>query len=238
MGHTQIETRQTLNKRAIAKHKRRFLRFFPDSFEDQRYIEWERTYKWEAHRLFKQLLSREKFESLLGRSDHAEIARRALQVESRCNFLFSFEKMALRDGLRNNEGAVSFAEGLYELLYESGPLKERFIQWIVSLSRLPRTKSRVLSWPVVTFFPFIAQPQKYIILKPTAMRVAADELSFEFEYSPKPNYATYASLLELAELTRKAIEDLGPKDFHDIQSFLWTIGSAEYERLAEELGID
>lgn len=238
MTRSGTVTGQKLNSRAIAKHKKRFLRFFPDAFEDQRYIEWERTYKWEAHKLFRQLLSREKFESLLRKGDCGEIAKRALQVESRCNFLFSFEKMALRDGLRSSDGAASFAEGLYELLFESAPLKERFIQWIVSISQLPRTKSRVLSWPVVTFFPFIAQPQKFIILKPTAMRVAADELGFQFDYSSKPNYATYASLLEFAELTRAAIADLGPKDYHDIQSFLWTIGSAEYERLAEELGIE
>lgn len=32
-----------LNQKALALHKKRFLRFFPDAFNDQRYIDWERT---------------------------------------------------------------------------------------------------------------------------------------------------------------------------------------------------
>ncbi len=224
-----------LNAKALAKHKKRFLRFFPKAFRDQRYIEWERTYKWEAHKLWMELLCAKEFERLLLRGDLADIATRALQVESRTNFLFSFEKMALRDALRTGDGARIFAEGLYNLLYERGPISERFIAWIVSVFELPRKQSRVASWPIVTFFPFIAQPAKHIILKPTAMRVAADALGYDFDYSSKPSYRTYESLLDFANLTKAGISDLKPQDYHDVQSFLWTIGSAEYERLSHEI---
>jgi hypothetical protein len=224
-----------LNQRALAKHKKRFLRFFPDSFRDQRYIEWERTYKWEAHKLFQRLLNQQEFENLMRANEFSEIAARALQVESRTNFLFSFEKMALRDALKTSTGAQTFAEGLHELLYGRASRKSKFVQWIVAVSQLPRIKARVLSWPNLTFFPFIAQPAKWMILKPTAMIVAAQELQFDFDYSSKPSFRTYESLMELAELTRAGIGDLKPKDFHDIQSFLWVIGSAEYERLSHEL---
>ena len=226
---------QRLNARAIAKHKKRFLRFFPDAFLDECYIDWERTYKWEAHKLFVDLLNREKFKTLLRQREFPEIAQRALQVEARTNFLFSFEKMALRDALRTTDGARIFSEGLFDLLYGSGSRKANFIQWIMSVSELPRKKSRVLSWPILTFFPFIAQPSKHIILKPTAMIVAANELGYDLDYSSKPCYRTYESLTEFADLTRQYISDLEPKDYHDLQSFLWVIGSAEYERLSEEI---
>lgn len=229
---------QKLNARALAKHKKRFLRIFPDSFEDERYIEWERTYKWEAHKLWNKLLNKEVFERLMHERRYDEIANRALQIESRTNFLFSFEKMALRDGVRTGDGARIFAEGLYQLLYERGTLKNRFVQWIMSVSQLPRKKSRVLSWPVVTFFPFIAQPAKHIIMKPSAMKFAAQELGFDLDYSSTPTFTTYEKLLELAELVRAGIKDLKPRDYHDLQTFLWVIGSAEYDRLAEELGVD
>lgn len=229
---------QKLNARALAKHKKRFLRIFPDSFEDERYIEWERTYKWEAHKLWNKLLNKEVFERLMHERRYDEIANRALQIESRTNFLFSFEKMALRDGVRTGDGARIFAEGLYQLLYERGTLKNRFVQWIMSVSQLPRKKSRVLSWPVVTFFPFIAQPAKHIIMKPSAMKFAAQELGFDLDYSSTPTFTTYEKLLEMAELVRVGIKDLKPRDYHDLQTFLWVIGSAEYDRLAEELGVD
>lgn len=224
-----------LNPKAVAKHKKRFLRFFPQGYEDKRYIDWERTYKWEAHKLWKQLLSQKQFHSLLQQRDYKQIAAHAMHVESRCNFLFSFEKMALRDALRTGEGPRTFAEGLYNLLHGKESAKSRFVQWIVAVSELPRIKARVCSWPVVTFFPFIAQPSKYMILKPTAMIVAAEELGYDFDYSSKPSYRTYESLMNFADLTWEAIADLEPRDYHDIQSFLWTIGSAEYERLSQEI---
>lgn len=224
-----------LNRRALAKHKKRFLRFFPDAFEDQRYIDWERTYKWEAHKLWKKLLGQKELQSLLSMGDFTTIANRAMQVESKTNFLFSFEKMALRDAVRTGNGARIFAEGLYNLLHGKDDAKGRFVQWIVAVSDLPRIKARVCSWPVVTYFPFIAQPAKYMILKPTAMIVAAQELGYDFDYSSRPSYRTYESLMELADLTWEGISDLEPTDYHDIQSFLWTIGSAEYERLEEEI---
>jgi hypothetical protein len=224
-----------LNAKALSRHKRRFLWFFPRAFRDQRYIDWERTYKWEAHELFNRLLSKNELASLMRRHEFAEIANRALQVESKTNFLFSFEKMALRDALKLPSGARQFSEGLFSLLYESGSDNERFIAWIVTVAQLPRKKSRVASWPIVTFFPFIAQPDKHIIMKPTAMRIAAEELGYDLDYSSKPSYQTYASLLTLADSVKTAIADLKPQDYHDLQSFLWTIGSSEYARLEEEI---
>ena len=31
------------------KCRRKFLRIFPDGFQDETYLDWERGYKWEAH---------------------------------------------------------------------------------------------------------------------------------------------------------------------------------------------
>lgn len=225
----------TLNRRALIKHKKRFLRFFPKGFKDQRYIEWERTYKWEAHKLWHSLLNKEEFERLLRTKQFDTIATRALQVESKTTFLFSFEKMALRDALHIGGGAKTFSEGLHTLLHERGSDKELFAQWIMSVAQLPRKKSRVLSWPVLTFFPFIAQPQKHMIMKPSAMKLAAEELNYDLEYSSKPSYRTYERLLHLADLTGEGIADLKPADYHDLQTFLWVMGSAEYERLGQEI---
>jgi hypothetical protein len=224
-----------INLRALAKHKKRFLRFFPNSFRDELYINWERTYKWDAHKRWVELLNKEQFKSLLREREFSEIANRAMRVESGTNFLFSFEKMALRDAVRVPDGARIFAEGLYDLLYEPAPRREQFIQWIVAVSQLPRKQARVLSWPILTFFPFIAQPSKYMILKPTAMRLAAEELGYDFDYSSKPSYRTYESLLNFADIVKSEISDLKPKDYHDVQTFLWVIGSAEYERLSQEI---
>jgi hypothetical protein len=224
-----------INLKALAKHKKRFLRFFPDAFDDERYIDWERTYKWEAHKLWNQLLNKKDFKALLHEREFGEIATRALKVESGTTFLFSFEKMALRDAVRIPEGARIFSQGLYDLLYEPASRKEQFVQWIVAVSQLPRKQARVLSWPILTFFPYIAQPSKYMILKPTAMKIAAQELGYDFDYSSKPSYRTYESLMNFADIVKDQLSDLKPRNYHDIQTFLWVIGSAEYERISHEI---
>jgi hypothetical protein len=226
-----------LNSRALAKHRRRFLRFFPKAFRDQRYLEWEHAYKWRSHELWKELLNEAEYKKLLELRNYSEIASRALRVEQKTvpPFLFSFEKMALRDALRTEYGAEIFSEALFNLLHGKDALKERFIEWIVAVGDLPRKQSRVLSWPNLTFFPFIAQPTKHIIMKPSAMRVAAAELGYDLQYSSKPSFTTYERLLELAELVREGIADLKPRNYHDLQTFLYVIGSAEYAQIEEDM---
>ena len=180
-------------------------------------------------------LNKEDFQALLRSRNYDEIASIALQVESATTFLFSFEKMALRDALKIGDGARTFAHGLYDFLYGPGTLKSRFVAWIVAVGELPRKKSRVLSWPVLTIFPYLAQPSKYMIMKPTAMQFAAAELGFDLDYSSTPNYGTYERLMELANQVKAGIADLKPKNYHDLQTFLWVIGSSEYERIEEEI---
>ena len=46
-------------------------------------------------------------------------SRRGLRIESHTNLLFSFEKMALRDALRDPVGARTFAIGLHGWIYGS-----------------------------------------------------------------------------------------------------------------------
>lgn len=232
-----VKGKKQLNAKALAKHKKRFLRFFPKAFKDQRYLEWEHNYKWYSHRLWGELLGKQEFGSLMGAREYPEIASRALRVEQKTvpPFLFSFEKMAMRDALRTTDGARTFSEGLFELLHGSGNKRQRFIQWIVAVGDLPRKQSRVLSWPNLTFFPFIAQPTKHIIMKPSAMRVAAEELGYDLEYSSKPSYTVYENLLHLADMVGNEIKDLEPKNYHDLQTFLYVIGSSEYDQIEEEM---
>src|SRR5438105_4647882 len=140
------------------KCRRKFRRYFPKAFGDSTYIDWERDYKWQAHLRWKNDLSSVSFRKLIEGSDHEEIARRAVRIESRTNLLFSFEKMALRDAVKSTDGARAFATGLYDFLHGRGGMEQRFRRWIEVISDLPRKQTRVLTWPLVTVFGFIAQP--------------------------------------------------------------------------------
>jgi len=66
-------------------------------------------------------------------------------------------------------------------------------------------------------------------VKPNVTRKATMEYGFDFRYKPTPARDTYESLLEFAETVKRDVEDLAPKDMIDIQSYLWVLGSDEYD---------
>jgi len=208
--------------------RRKFLRFFPRGFSDEKYIDWERDYKWNAHKRWDEELGKEKLRSLIDAGHFEGIARQAVTIESRTNLLFSFEKMAMRDAVKSRAGAKAFAEGLYDFLHGPGGLRTRFERWVDVVAQLPRKQTRVLTWPVITVFGFIAQPRTHIFLKPMVTKRAADEYGFEFVYRSRPAWETYESILSFAAVVRRDMSDLHPRDMMDIQGFIWVQGSDEY----------
>src|SRR5437764_15277023 len=125
--------------------KRKFLRFFPDGFRDETYVDWERGYKWEAHQRWEAQLGEREYRALLRRRQFDEIAARAVSIESRTNLLFSFEKMALRDAVRIGNGAECFAKGLQDFVYSDDDHRLRFERWCDVVASLPRKQTRVLT---------------------------------------------------------------------------------------------
>jgi hypothetical protein len=209
--------------------RRKFLRFFPAGFRDETYVAWDRGYKAEAHERWEKSLGRSAYASFLRAGQFREIAETAVRIESRTNLLFSFEKMAHRDEVKSPEGARLFAEGLYDLLHGKQAMARRFDRWCDVVSSLPRKQTRVLTWPVVTVFGFLAQPQTHVFLKPNVTRRAADEYGFDLHYAARPSWEIYSSLLQFAVAVRRDLQDLRPRDMIDVQSFLWVQGSDEYE---------
>lgn len=143
--------------------------------------------------------------------------------------MFSFEKMALRDAVPSDAGAEIFAIGLRETLYGTGSQRERFLQFGQVLDVLPRRQTHVHTWPLHSVFGFIARPGDEIFLKPMVTRRAAEAYGFDFHYASRPNWETYASLLQFAQVIARDLRDLEPRDLIDIQSFIWVLGSDEYD---------
>ena len=208
--------------------RRKFLRYFPGGFRDETYIDWERGYKWNAHLEWEKRLGEAEFRRLLRAREFDEIAKRAVGLEARTNLLFSFEKMALRDAVKTGNGAEVFSRGLFDFVYGGTNDAKRFEKWIGAIESLPRRQTRVLTWPLVTVFGFIADPKTHIFLKPNVTRVAARAYEFPFEYTSRPNWDTYRSLLDFAAAVRRDTRELKPRDMIDLQSFIWVQGSDEY----------
>lgn len=208
--------------------RRKFLKVFPAGFRDETYLNWERGYKWRAHKEWQSALAKPIFQRLLNERKYAEIAGTAIRIESRTNLLFSFEKMALRDALKSPAGAKTFASALFTLLYGTGKLDTRFDAWVEAIASLPRRKTRVLTWPLVTVFGFIAEPREHFFFKPTVTREGARRYGHELPYASRPSGMLYGALLAFVQSVRRDIRDLRPRDMIDMQSYLWVQGSDEY----------
>jgi hypothetical protein len=204
------------------------LRIFPGGFRDEDYVALERAYKWNAHLAWQSALGQDSFRGMLARREFARIAATAVQIESRTNLLFSFEKMALRDAVKSPAGAQAFAVALYDLLHGSDPLERRFSRWVEAIAHLPRRQTRVLTWPLATVFGFIAQPDTHFFMKPMVTRESARRYGAILAYASRPSWSGYSELLAFVGRVRSDIRDLRPRDMIDMQSFLWVQGSDEY----------
>ena len=87
----------------------------------------------------------------------------------------------------------------------------------------------MLTWPVVSVFGFIARPRVHLMLKPLVTQRAASAYGFDLHYRSNPSWSTYRSLLGFARRLRDDLADWRPRDLIDIQSFIWVLGSDEYD---------
>lgn len=204
-----------------------FLRRFPKGFQDDLYLDRERTNTWSAHEAWAATLGPAALRSLLAEKRYDEVAALAEKVESQSNLLSSVEKAALRHAIRTPGAAQTFATGLHDLL-TAKPEQESFDRWVEVVATLPRKQPHALTWPLVTAFGFIARPDTHMFLKPNITKIGARHYGFDFRYTPRPNWDTYASLLEFARIIRQDLEDLEPRDMIDVQAFIRIQGSRDY----------
>ena len=99
-----------------------FHRQHPAYFADPAYIgdlkTGERAYKWAAHELFAESLGNGKGEQLLADGRLEELTHFALAVDGKVNLLSPYEKMALRDALRDEAAAKGYFTTLFGVLAE------------------------------------------------------------------------------------------------------------------------
>jgi hypothetical protein len=221
-----------VNYLGAARSRRKFELYYPGGFQDETYLVAERSFKERAHLEWEAQLGAASFRKMLARGEFREIADIAVRVESHTNLLFSFEKMALRDAVKTAAGARLFATELYAFLWGRGSPGARFADWVQAVADLPRRKTRVLTWPIVTVFGFLARPDKHLFLKPTVTRKAAHEYGFDLDYRSEPSWQGYKSLQTFAAIIRRDLDrrpNFKARDMIDVQSFIWVQGAPEYD---------
>ena len=90
-----------------------------------------------------------------------------------------------------------------------------------AVSQLPADGGKVHTWPIVTLLPFLAEPQRFIPLKPTNTDVIAARMGSNLKYDTTPNWETYDLFLRMSNTLMQRLAPLGAKDMIDVQGFMW-----------------
>lgn len=194
---------------------------YPRAFKDPAFIQKEIVYKREGHALWTHKFGKGRAKKLLDGGSFESIADGLNAVAHATNIPSKYELMALNDGLKDHQAAAQFLAAI--LRFNQRPEAAGFEAMLESLDRLPgRTNgSRVLTWPNLTIFPFLAEPSRFMVLKPVAARKIADRLHWDLPYASRPTWHCFESWSRLGESLLDRLSTLGARDYIDVQSFLW-----------------
>lgn len=199
------------------------------SFEDSEYRRRERDYKWEAHKAVRDQLLSEQGRNLLqadGDGQLADVLKRLFQCT---NLLATQELMRLSDAFRVPTAAERF--GCASVAFIDRPDAETFGELVSVVGGLDDGKGgRILTWPVVTYLPFFADPSQHMFLKPQMTKRVADAFLFDLQYDATPSWSTYQRLVGMSEMLLNRLRPLGAKDYIDVHSFIWVIAGAPFMR--------
>ena len=212
----------------------RFTRYFPQGFHDPAYLSedtlvkgqsgGEREYKWQAHQRFQEHFGNQQGQELLAKGELDPVRDTIISL-SAINLLSPYEQMALKESLLQADAqAHRYLEALFQFIDE-GPNGNLFEQLASALYELPvkEGRARVATWPVLTVFPFMADPTSFMFLKPEPTKECAARLRFDLQYSSELRWLTYKNLLTLSDELLERLKPLGARDYIDVQSFLWVI---------------
>jgi hypothetical protein len=206
---------------SLESAKRRFLHQFPAGFADPKYMEQERDFKLAAHLKFQQLLGISEIGTLLSESKTRLLAENALKVVSGVNLLAPFESAAFHDAMRDDKAVQRFFAALLAMMSAHRLTAELFQNFTDAVESLPAVGSKVATWPVATIFPYLAEPDRFMFLKPAVTKIAAETLGFDLKYNPQLNWPTYEALQRMGATYLELLRPFGARDFVDVQSFIW-----------------
>jgi hypothetical protein len=191
----------------------RFHQFFPDGFRSPAFEANERDYKLRAKAKLDEAAPLNKVLSDPGYGEAVLSAYRAT------NMLYPVEKTRLVPVLRGPDADNFIQAAAHFAMGDVSPA-------LAAMKRI-LTKYDNAKWTVITYLPFLWQPEKHMFLKPDVTRDFAERVGHPFahNYSSALDPDIYDSLLSLMAETNAELADLQPQDNIDLQSFIWTVGA-------------
>ena len=198
-----------------------FRRVFPEGFADPYYLFRERSYKDRSSASFLATTPLAAFHQ--AQSDEATAKTLGLALRDQfggTDILHTVEKAKFRDALAKRP--ADFARALGAVLID--PENAQHFDAYAGLLKA----EDACSWPNVTYFPFLAQPSRWLFIKPTYLQKCADRLGIDVPYESEVSAFTYGSFLSFGRTLEAALGVLKPVDFIDIHTFIFAVNYDGY----------
>ncbi len=204
-----------------------FLATFPGGFTDPAYLglgraagRVERAPRWRAaHEACAKVFGKDDRERLLSEDRIEDLVNRIVKVDKLVAPLHPpADVNAVKQALADEETARPFLGALVELLAVPSPARARFEKLFGAAASLPVEPAQ--RWLVATLVPFVASPERQVLLRPKVAREAAERLGCDLRFEASPNWATYGAMRALSTQLLEKLKPIGAKDFIDVEAFL------------------
>jgi hypothetical protein len=197
-----------------------FEQTYPAKFSDEKFIDSDLRNKRSAAEVFHANFGEGRGGAMVDGGKHAEIASTLDGIFRATNILSPFEIKAVHKAFVKADEASTKMLGL-TLAFLSNPTMQSFKQMAEAVSALPADGGKVFTWPIVTLLPFLADPKRFIALKPTNTELMAARMSTDLKYDTTPNWETYQAALHMSSMLMDKLKPLGAQDMIDVQQFMW-----------------
>jgi hypothetical protein len=193
---------------------------YPAKFEDEKFIDNDLRNKRAAAEVFHANFGEGRGAAMVDQGKHAEIASTLDGIFRATNILSPFEVKAVHKAFVKADETATKVLG-QTLAFIANPGQQSFKAMAEAVSQLPADGGKVHTWPIVTLLPFLADPKRFIPLKPTNTEVISARMDAKLKYDTTPNWETYDAFLRLSRSLLDRLAPLGAKDMIDVQAFMW-----------------
>jgi hypothetical protein len=197
-----------------------FEQTYPAKFADEKLIDADYRNKRAAQETYAANFADGRGGAMVDEGKHAEIANLLDGIYRATNVLSPFESKAVHKAFGKADEASTKVLGL-TLAFMANPGQQSFKAMAEAVGQLPADGGKVFTWPIVTLLPFLADPTRFIALKPTNTELMAARMGANLKYDTTPNWETYEAATQMAKQLLARLQPLGAKDMIDVQQFMW-----------------
>ncbi len=185
----------------------------------------DRGARWRgAIRAWETQMGRGQLDRLVADAEHEEVARRLLRVVGATAGVPGMPEPAdLEEAFESGDELRHFLAALAGYLSVPSPARARFDRLSAAVHALGAGPDA--AWPLVTFFPFTASPERHAVLVPRSACAGASRLGCDLQFQPTPSWATYGRYRDLSTRLLATLAPSGARDHADVECFLHATGA-------------